>query len=205
MNTNLQRALVIAAMAIMGFGLGVLFLKGLSILVPAVAAGMVGAVIALAFIKGPAAVFDDIKKTVKAAGMSPRRETDLDVVVEKCLGVNVSVRLEEGVPDRVRTLTENVIDSVMKLAPDLCAGFVGDELTYHVCRTGTYHLPRLLEPYLAVAPADRLAAESGVVAALERMLADLQDISRIFTEQGLDAARHRAKTVELKYTGMVAA
>ncbi len=205
MNTNLQRALVVAALAIVGFGLGALFLQGLLILFPTIVGGVVGAFIALAFIKGPAAVFDDIRETVKAAGMPPRRETDLEMVVEKCLGVNCLVRLEEGVPDRVRTLTENVIDSVMKLAPALCVGFVGDELTYNVCRTGTYHLPRLLEPYLAVAPSNRLAAESGVVAALERMFTDLQDISRIFTDQGLDAARHRAKTVELKYTGVVTA
>lgn len=202
MTTQVKRILTVAILAILGLFVGIWLFKGLMTILPAIIGGVIGGLIAAVFIKGPAEVSDDVRRTVAAAVGKPKpRETDIEYVLTRALALNQLVRLEDGVSDPIRTGVERIIDIAEELAPPLCRDYPNDDLTYNTCRVVTYHLPRLLEPYFNIAPADRKAAEGGVVQALDAVEKDLADIQAIFRDQGIDAARHRAKTVEMKFTG----
>lgn len=200
MSTNTKRILVIALCALVGLFVGVKLFQGLLAIAPAIAGGIIGGIVAAVLIKGPS-VMTDIKNTVEAAVGKRPSETDARYVLEQALALNARARLEVGVSENVLTMVEQIIDRADGLVPQLCTNYQGDELTFNTCRIYTYHLPRLLDPYFALKVSDRSAAESGVVQALKAIDTDLADISKIFREQGIEAARRRAKTVEMKFSG----
>lgn len=199
--TNLKRLLVIAIFAIVGLAIGIKLLQGLMAILPAIAGGIIGGLIAAVLIKGPQAVAEDIRRTANAAVGNTPRQTDIEYVLGQALALNQRVRFEDGVSDQVRERVEKIIDTAEGLAPSLCREYPNDELTFNTCRIITYHLPRLIETYFSIAPSDRKAADGSVVQALDAIAADISDIQRIFRDQGINAARNRAKTMEMKFAG----
>lgn len=202
MTVQMKRILVIAGLTVLGLIIGFIFFKGLMIVLVAIAGGAIGGIVAAVLIKGAEETFEEVRKTVSTMAAPARRETDLGNVLEQSLALNQRVRLTEGISKEITAAVESIIDIVEELAPSLCTDFRGDELTYHVCRTVTYQVPRLLEPYFKVKPEDRAAVEGGVLKALKAANDDLTEIKTIFRDQGIDAARQRAKTVEMKYSGI---
>ena len=203
MTKQMQRVLLIVVSTIAGLIVGFFVFKGLMVLLPAIIAGVIGGLVAAILIKGPDAVREDVKRTVQAAMGQPKpRATDITHVLTQALALNQRVRTEDGVSETVQSKVEKIIDIAEGLAPRLCAEFPSDELTYNTCRIVTFHVPRVLEPYLAIHPSDRTAAEPGIAQALDAIIGDLPDIQSIIRDQGIDAARHRAKTVEMKFTGL---
>jgi hypothetical protein len=203
MTVNLKRFLTIVGLTIVGLIVGIWIVDGLLVLLPTIIAGIIGGFIAAFLIKGPAATIESVRKTAEAmAGPLRPGETDLAHVLSQSLVLNQRVRFEEGVSESVRAAVEKIIDLVEALAPSLCGDFEGEDLTYNVCRVPTYQLPRLLEPYFKVKPADRASVEPNVLKALEAVQSDLAEIHEIFRTQGINAALHRAKTVEMKFAGL---
>ena len=199
MDYKTKQRLMTGAFLGIGLILGYFMLKGVWVLLPGIVGGIVGGILASTLIQGPEETLERVSKTVKAAGITRPRETNVEYVLGQLLKLNTLIRTTHGISHSVLARVEKVIDKVERLALPLCSDYGGDELTFNVCRTGTYHLPRLLEPFLKLAPEGREEAENGIIAALDAMVKDLGDISEIFHTEGVAAARHRAKTVEMRY------
>ncbi len=202
MTVSVKKILFTALCAVIGLALGLWFLKGLWTIAPVVVAGIVGGFVASFLIKGPEETIAAVRATIQSATNSRPRETDIENVFNQSRSLNQRVRFEDGVSVSVLSAVEEILDLVEGLAPPLCLDFEGDELTYNVCRVATYQLPRLLDPYFKVKPADRASVEPNILKTLEAVRSDLAEIQTIFRDQGIDAVRHRAKTVEMKFSGI---
>lgn len=202
MDIQTKKMITIAIGVIGGLILGLFVLQNIWAILTAAIGGVIGGLIAAYLIKGPESI-EDVKRTIQATvGKPMQSQTDPVYVLNLALKFNQLVRTSEGVSIEILARVEQIIDKVEVLVPTLCADYRSDDLTYGVCRVATYQLPRLLNPYLNVGVGDRKAVESNVQKALDAMLRDITEIEEIFRNQGIEAARHRAKTVETKFAGI---
>lgn len=94
--------------------------------------------------------------------------------------MNIQIR-ENALPAEVVEKLEHAIDSLRALIPELNDEYLGSELTWTVNRMATDYLPRILSPYVALAPAGRVEHQAELfksLAGLETELSNIGDLVR---------------------------
>ena len=142
-----------------------------------------------------------VAKEVVAEAPRPR-DSEPSYVYERMLGTNQSLRVLEGVSIPVVEAAEGIIDVLRDLVIRLNQDFPGDSMTFETCRIGTYHLPRLLEPYMKVPAGNRHEAEADVLKALAALRQEVDSIDDLLRAQNVDAARTRATGVEMRFASV---
>lgn len=96
--------------------------------------------------------------------------------------LNASIR-EQALPAAVVDPLEENIDVLRRLVPELNAGYVGSELTWTVNRMASDYLPRVLTPYLRLAPPARAEHEAELLDSLRGLESELDAIDQMVRNQ----------------------
>ena len=115
-----------------------------------------------------------------AAAAEPQEEEAPEWVASTRRLVRLDFELRErGAPDRSAAAVEEAIDRMRALLPELGTEHVGTELTWTVNRMAGDYLPRIVDPFLRLSPAEREQREDELLKSIEGLRAELENVEEI--------------------------
>lgn len=169
MNEATKRSLIFAALVV---GVVVVALSVEQLAVTLVAAG-VAAVVAIL-----------VHRSLGASKLATEPEAATDPAdvwighLDRLVALNVQIR-EGAMPEDVVAKLEQSIDVLRRVVPELNDAHPGSELTWTVNRMATDYLPRIVTPYVALAPPVREEHREEFLRSLEGLESELENIAEL--------------------------
>ncbi len=112
--------------------------------------------------------------------------------------LNIDVR-EHGLPAATTEKLEQTIDVLRRLIPELNDNYVGSELTWTVNRMATNYLPRIVTPYVALAPPARTEHEAELLKSLVGLESELANIAGLVRDAKVGEFKTKAAFLRARF------
>lgn len=117
-------------------------------------------------------------------------------LLEKLKDLNMKLRIEFGIERAVLEKSEQIIDKLWYLLPELSKNHSATELEWVVRKIAKEYLPDLVNKFLKLTPEFRQSNNAATVTALESLLSELVSIEKMVGEH--DALKLKGQALYLK-------
>jgi Ca2+/Na+ antiporter len=190
-------------------GIGIVLVVGVSFIVKLtliVAAIALAAIFVLAFLISYA--FKEKREDEKIRAEEERQRANAELVAKASEKVNA---LLGGLADlllkmkiaalaqEVIARTEEIVDKLMVLLPELNSKYAGIDFTFTVNQMSSRYLSKLINGYIVLSPEGREAHKGEMLDSLDALLKEVDQIAKIVEDQNLDAFDTRTTFIKRKF------
>lgn len=119
-------------------------------------------------------------------------------LLDNLVTINIAIR-EEGLPSDVVARVECIIDKLRELLPGINERHHGHELTWAVNQMARDYLPRVVNPYLALAQAEREVRREELLNSLNGLEAELDNVTDLVRNEKLGNFRAKAAFLRARF------
>ncbi len=145
-------------------------------------------------------IFWFFKKKTKKTEQAPKPEAEkretTEEFLEKLKDLNLKIRLEPGLEKEILQKTEEIVDKLWTLIPELSKNHSATELDWVVRKIAKNYLPELIDKFVKLAPEFRKENSITTQEALDSLLKELLSIEKMIGEH--DALKLKGQALYLK-------
>jgi hypothetical protein len=145
-------------------------------LFPLIVVSVVSAAVASLVTIGVYRHLDSANKPVTPAKPDPRQE--LLGLMNGLVAMNIRIR-EEGLSAEVLARVEGIIDKLRPLLPEINQRYPGHELTWTLNQMAREYLQKVMNPYMALSPADRQERKAELMTSLNGLEAEIDNVAEL--------------------------
>ncbi len=101
----------------------------------------------------------------------------IEAYADELCKLNLSLRLERGVPHVIVNRCEGMIDQLLRIIPKALDKMIRSETTFELVRLAESYLPGLLRQYLELSETGRKKHEEGLINQLDELLKYITDVA----------------------------
>lgn len=133
-----------------------------------------------------------------ATGAKPDPRSELRRLMDGLVESNLSIR-EAGLSDAVLARVEAIIDKLRGLLPDINERHPGNDLTWTINRMADDYLPRVINPYLALAPTERVAKQEELLHSLNGLESEVDNVNDLVESEKMGDFKAKAAFLRARF------